>query len=59
MDETAPDMLGRFPHLGKRELEGGLSTRHLKTTFYGLSETVSNFNELIAASEATRNRYRN
>ena len=46
MEETAPDMLGRTSHWRKRVMEGGLSSRHLKT-FYGLSETASNFNELF------------
>jgi hypothetical protein len=54
----APDMLGRTSHLRKRALEGGLSSRHLKT-FYGLSETVSNFTGLFATNEASRKIYQN
>jgi hypothetical protein len=48
MEEKAPDMLGRNFHLRKRVLEGGLIYRHLKTTFFGLLETASNFNKLFA-----------
>ena len=48
MEKTAPDMLGRTSHLKKRGLEGGLNSRQLKKTFCSLSETVSNFNELLA-----------
>jgi hypothetical protein len=48
MEETAPDVLGRNSHLRKRVLDGGLSSRHLETTFYGLLETASKFNELFA-----------
>jgi hypothetical protein len=35
-------------------LDGGLSSRHLKATLCGLSETASNFSKLFGTIKATK-----